>query len=126
MSISEFVDSDCRVLYVSRTLTEFELTTHLLAGVTGADVDRVAVGRMIDVEWDRLVNSLKRLFTLDFSIVQTPLLSLAQLNDWMKHAASETKAKLFIILDDERLMGAEPERSANGLTRLAKKYDAAI
>lgn len=126
MSISECVESDCRVLYVSRTLTELELTAHLLAQVTGADVDRVPIGHLIEVEWDRLVNALERLLALDFSIVHTQQLSLSQLDDWMDNAASEPKVKLLIVLDDERLMVADPERSANGLTRLAKKYDAAI
>lgn len=126
MSISEFIDNECRVLYVSRTLTELELTANLLAQVTGADVDRVPIGHLIEVEWDRLVNALERLLALDFSIVHTQQLSLSQLDDWMDDAATEPKAKLLIVLDDERLMAADPERSANGLTRLAKKYDAAI
>lgn len=126
MGISNFAEQECTTLYLCRAATELELTMILLAQVTGADISRVSTGQLGDAEWDRLVDGMEMLTTMNFYALQTQQLSLPMLREWVRETAEDSKRRPFVVIDDELLIAGDRQAGFKELSRLAATYDAAI
>lgn len=97
-------NAEFKVLYVSRTLSEYELACNLIAQTSFINANRLLSGRLTDAEWDRLEVALARIHTLDFSLIHTPRIAQELVRDWLVSASTTAGSTPIVVLDDALLL----------------------
>ena len=129
----EFENEEFNVLYVSRTLSEYDLACNLIAQGSGVNVDKLASGRLSNSEWDRLELVLEQMCDRQLAVIHTQQIEIPLLRQWLKYVSSKFDSTPLVVLDDQILLEGCNCSSANvrqqellELSRIALSVDALI
>jgi hypothetical protein len=104
LSIAGSENTDYNVLYVSRTLSVYDLACSLIATASFISAGKLVSGRLTDAEWDRLEATLARIHDQEFSVIHRDTVDDLSLCDWLSHASGSTTTTPLLVLDDAALL----------------------
>lgn len=104
ISVTGLENTEFKVLYVSRTLSEYDLACNLIAQASFINANKLLSGRLTDAEWDRLEVALARIHALDFSLTHTQRIAPELVRDWLVSASTIAGSTPIVVLDDALLL----------------------
>ncbi len=99
------VDYNTPVAIFSLEMSNLQLVTRLISNVCELGGEKIKSGQLTPVEWDQLMNRIKKLYGASLYIDDTPSLSIFELRTKARRLVREHNVK-FIIIDYLQLMNA--------------------